>query len=330
MTNIDRRDVVVLGISSLATMIPAGAPVYAQSAYPERPLRLIVPFSAGGVVDVIGRLWAEQIRPLLHTIVIENLGGAGGTIGAAEVARAQPDGYTLLFGNTSTQVLNPAVMARPPYDAATAFVAVSILANSAVSIGVNPRVPANTLSELISYIKANPDKLSYGSPGTGTFTHLAGEMFKQMAGTPDLGHIPYKGAGPGISDLISGHIPIMVMNVTNQGIELHKTGKIRILAVLTPKRLAALPNVATGTETLPNLIAMLFTGLFMPAGTPKPIVDRVAQANHSVMANEAFQKRLVEMGFEPVLDTPAEAQRFIDAERSRLLPLVKSIGFTLG
>src|SRR5215210_1305989 len=246
MTNMNRRDVVVLGISSLATMIPTGAPVYAQSAYPERPLRLIVPFSAGGVVDVIGRLWAEQIRPLLHTIVIENQAGAGGTIGAAEVARAQPDGYTLLFGNTSTQVLNPAVMARPPYDAATAFVAVSILANSAVSIGINPRVPANTLSELISYIKANPDKLSYGTPGTGTFTHLAGEMFKQMAATPDLGHIPYKGAGPGISDLISGHIPIMMLNVTNQAIELHKTGKIRILAVLTPKRLAALPDVSTG------------------------------------------------------------------------------------
>lgn len=330
MENISRRDLVLLGISSLAAMISAGVPVYAQSSYPDRPLRLIVPFSAGGVVDVIGRLWAEQIRPLLHTIVIENHGGAGGTIGAAEVARAQPDGYTLLLGNTSTQVLNPAVMARPPYDPATAFVTVSILANSAVSIAVNPRVPANILAELISYIKANPDKLSYGSPGAGTFTHLAGEMFKQLANTPDLGHVPYKGAGPGISDLISGHIPIMMLNVTNQAIELHKTGKIRILAVLTPQRLTALAEVPTGTETLPNLIAMLFTGLFMPAGTPKSIVDRVAQANRSVMANEVFQKRLVETGFEPVLDTPAEAQRFIDAERSRLLPLVKSIGFTIG
>jgi tripartite-type tricarboxylate transporter receptor subunit TctC len=326
----NRRDLVLLGTSSLAATITAGLPGLAQSRYPDRPIRLVVPFAAGGVVDVIGRLWGEQIRPLLHTIVVENHGGAGGTIGAAEVARAQPDGYTMLFGNTSTQVLNPAVMARPPYDPATAFVTVSILANSAVSIAVNPQVPAKTLAELIAYIKANPGKLSYGSPGAGTFTHLAGEMFKQLAGTPDVGHVPYKGAGPGISDLVSGHIPIMMLNVTNQAIELHKGGKIRIIAVLTAKPLAALPGIPTGAETLPNLIAMLFTGLFMPAGTPKEIIDRVAQANHTVMSDAGFRKRLVEMGFEPVADTPAEAERFIDAERSRLLPLVKSTGFTIG
>ena len=325
----NRRELVVQGISSLAT-ISAGIPAFAQSRYPERPIRLVVPFAAGGVMDIIGRLWGEQIRPLLHTIVVENHGGGGGTIGATDVARAQPDGYTLLFGNTSTQVLNPAVMERPPYDPATAFVAVSILANSAVSVAVNPQVPAKTLAELIAYIKANPGKLSYGSPGAGTFTHLAGEMFKQLAGTPDISHVPYRGAGPGISDLVSGHIPIMMLNVTNQAIELHKTGKIRIVAVLTAEPLSALPEVPIGTETLPNLIAMLFTGLFAPAGTPKEIIERIAQANHSVMSNEAFRKRLVETGFEPVADTPAQAQRFIDAERSRLLPLVKSTGFKIG
>ena len=207
---------------------------------------------------------------------------------------------------------------------------ISILATSAVSIAVHPSVPAKTLQELIAHIKANSGKMSYGSPGVGTFTNLAGEMFKQLAGTPDVTHIPYKGAGPGMSDLVSGHIPIMVLNITNQAISLHQSGKIRILAVLTPKPLSVLPDVPTGTQTLPDLVAMLFTGLFVPAKTPKAIIDRIAQANHAAMASDEFKKKLIAAGFDPVLDTPAEAQRFVDAERARLIPLVKSTGFKLG
>ena len=198
--DMNRRDVVRLGFSSLATTTWAPSSVLAQSQYPDRPIRLIVPFAAGGVVDVIGRLWGEQMKSTLGTVVIENQGGGGGTIGAADVARAQPDGYTVLLGNTSTQVLNPAIMPSPPYDPASAFVTISILANSAVSIAVHPSVPAKSLQELIGHIKANPGKMSYGSPGAGTFTNLAGEMFKQLAGTPDVTHVPYKGAGPGMSD----------------------------------------------------------------------------------------------------------------------------------
>jgi tripartite-type tricarboxylate transporter receptor subunit TctC len=320
-----RRDVLKLGLSAFAV---ASAPraLFAQG-YPDRPIRLVVPFAAGGVVDVIGRLWAAEMKAPLGTVVVENQSGAGGLTGAADAARAAPDGYTILLGNTSTQVLNPAIVEKPPYDPAKAFQTVSILANSAVAIAVAPGLPPKTLAELVAYIKANPGKLSYGSPGAGTFTHLAGEMFKQAAGIPDLVHVPYRGAGPGMSDLVSGHIPMMVLNITSQSLELHRTGKIRIMAVMAARPLAVLPDVPTAQDTLPGLVASLFTGLFVPAGTPQPIVDRIAQANRSAMTSPEFQKKLAATGFESASDTPAEAQRFVDAERARLVPIVKATGF---
>jgi tripartite-type tricarboxylate transporter receptor subunit TctC len=321
----NRRKVLKLAFSTLAVASVPRA-LFAQG-YPDRPIRLIVPFAAGGVVDVIGRLWAAEIKSALGTVVVENQSGGGGMNGAADAARSTPDGYTILLGNTSTQVLNPAITDKPPYDPATAFQTVSIVASSAVAIAVNPGLPPKTLGELVTYIKANPGKLSYGSPGAGTFTNLAGEIFKQSAGIPDLIHVPYRGAGPGMSDLVSGHIPTMVLNITNQSLELHRTGKIRIVAVMTPKPLAVLPDVPTAQETLSGVVASLFTGLFVPAGTPQPIVDRIASANRSAMASVEFQKKLVATGFDSVADTPAEAQRFVDAERARLVPLVKSVGF---
>ena len=321
-----RRDALKLGLSLLAAS-SAPCALLAQGEYPERSIRLIVPYAPGGVVDVIGRLWANEMKSVLGTIVVENQSGAGGLTGAADAARSVPDGYTILLGNTSTQVLNPAISEKPPYDPATAFQTVSIVANSAIAIAINPGIPAKTLGELVAYIKANPGKLSYGSPGAGTFTNLAGEMFKQAAGIPDLVHVPYRGAGPGMSDLVSGHIPTMVLNITNQSLELHRTGKTRIVAVMTPQPLAVLSDGPTANETFPGLIASLFTGLFVPAGTPQPIVDRIARANRSAMVSAEFQKKLAATGFDSVADTPAEAQRFVDAERARLVPLVKAVGF---
>ena len=166
-----RGGIVLCALSALAAtaLLPARAP--AQSDYPNRTIKLIVPFAAGGVVDVIGRLWADKMKPLLGTVVVENQGGASGSIGATEVARAAPDGYTLLLGNTSTQVLNPAIMARPPYDPAKDFTAVGIVANSAIAIGVHPSLPAKDLAKLIAYIKANPGKTTYGTAGAGTIVH---------------------------------------------------------------------------------------------------------------------------------------------------------------
>jgi tripartite-type tricarboxylate transporter receptor subunit TctC len=194
------------GIAALAGT--ALAPLTAR-AYPDRPIRLVVPFSPGGATDVAGRLWAEKMKPLLGTVVTENRGGGGGVTGAAEVARSQPDGHTFLFGNTSTQVLIPAIMNHPPYDPLKDFVGVYIICNSPTSIVVHESVPARNLLELIAYAKANPTKLSYGSAGVGTMTNLSGELFKQLIGVPDIVHIPYKGSAPGVADLASGHIPMM-------------------------------------------------------------------------------------------------------------------------
>lgn len=319
-----RREVIFAG---LAAALPL--PSLAQGAYPTRPIKLVVPFSPGGVVDVIARLWVEEMRPL-GTFVVENQGGAGGITGANAVARATADGYTMLLGNTSTQVVNPLVMANPPYDPAKAFRTISIIANSAVALAVHPGVTAKSLPELVAHIKSSPGKVSYGSPGAGTLTHLTGEIFKQLAGTPDLAHVPYRGAGPGISDLVAGHIPTMMLNITSQVLELHRTGKIRILVVCTPKRIGVLPDVASAAETMPQLVAQLFTGLFVPAATPQDIIDKVAKVNSQAMKSAAFQKKLVDAGFEFVTDTPTEAQKFVDAEIARLGPLIKSTGFKPG
>jgi tripartite-type tricarboxylate transporter receptor subunit TctC len=322
-----RRKTVLCALSVLAVAALLHSEVTAQSDFPNRTIKLIVPFAAGGVVDAIGRLWADKMKPLLGTVVVENHGGAAGSIGATEVAHATPDGYTLLLGNTSTQVLNPAIMAQPPYDPAKDFVAISIIANSAISIGVHPSIPAKNLKELIAFIKAKPKKVVYGTAGAGTFTHLAGEMFKQMAGTPDVTHIPYRGGGPVIADVVSGHIPMMAVNITSQVIELHKTGKIRLVAVFTPKRLAVLPEVPAAVETLPGLTAALFVGVFAPAATPKAIVNRIAQAQQKAIVDTDFKSKLAQSGFEPIVDSPGEALRFVTAERERIIPLAKSLGF---
>ncbi len=325
----NRRDLLMLGAASLSTAL-SRLPAFAQAQYPERPIRMIVPFAPGGVVDVIGRLWADKVKSSLGTIIIDNEGGGGGVIGASHVAHAAPDGYTILLGNTSTQVLNPAIMAKPPYDAAKDFVTIDIIAISATAEIVHSSVPAKTLKELIDYAKANPGKLAYGSAGAGTLTNLAGEMFKQATGNLDIVHVPYRGANPGISDLVSGHIPMMTPNITGQLIDLHKSGKIRILAVNTPARLKALPDVATASETLPNMIAQLFNGLFAPAGTPKAIIDKISQATRKALAEPEFQAKLVESGFEPVLDSsPEKAQRFVMEEHARLLPIIKATGFKM-
>lgn len=317
----NRRELIALG---LAAGFPL--PAWAQGKYPDRPIRMVVPFAPGGVVDLIGRLWSESVKDALGTVVVENQGGAGGTTGASFVARAAADGYTILLGNTSTQVVNPSVMDKPPYDPGKAFTAVSIVANSAVAFAVHPDVPAKTLPELIAYVRADK-KTSYGSPGAGTLTHLGGEIFKQLAGLPDLAHVPYKGAGPGINDLVGGHIPMMALNITGQVLELHRGNKIRIVATCTPKRLDVLKDVQAAPETLPNMIAQLFTGLFVPAATDKAIVTQIADANRKVAKDESYRKRLIESGFDPVVDTPAEAQAYIEAEIARLVPLVKAVGF---
>lgn len=320
-----RRDLLKMGLATAAaTALPRPA-----FAYPDKPIRLIVPFSPGGATDVAARLWAERVKGQLGTVVVENKGGGGGVIGATEVARSAADGYTLLFGNTSTQVLIPTIAAKPAYDPVKDFQPVYVMCNSPTSIVIHESVPAKTLLEFIAYAKANPNKLSYGTAGTGTMTHLAGELFKQLIGVPGITHIPYKGAAPGVADLASGHIPMMTPNVGGPLLQFHASGKVRILAVNAQKRLAVAPEIPTSIEAgLPGMIAGNFNGLFAPAGVPQPIIDRLAQLTKAAVAEADVQKALLKSGFEPITDSGPEAGRqLVASEIKRWTPVIKATNF---
>jgi tripartite-type tricarboxylate transporter receptor subunit TctC len=319
-----RKVLICASVAAAFAMASLGA--YAQAKYPAQPIRVVVPFAPGGVVDTIARLWVQQVEPSLGRIIIDNRGGAGGTIGAAEVARAKPDGYTILLGNTSTQVLNPALMKPAPYDPVKDFVAVDIIAISATSVIVHPSVPARNLKQLIQYAKANPGKLSYGSAGAGTLTHVAGEMLKQRAGGLNIVHVPYKGAGPGIADLISGYVPMMTPNITSRLLSLHREGRVRILSVNAPEPLKGAPELPLSNDAIPGMVAQLFTGLFAPAGTPESILNQLSQVTRKAQSNKKFQEALINSGFEPVLESgPSAAQRLVNEERERFVPVLKSL-----
>ena len=327
----NRRKLMTMGLAGLSASVLSPIAAFAQSRYPDRPIRVIVPFSAGGATDVVGRLWADRVRGALGTVVIENKASGGGALGASEVARAQPDGYTLLFGNTSTQVLLPVLMSPPLYDPLKDFAAVYILCLSPTVIVVHPSVPAHTLAELIAYAKANPGRLSYGSAGAGTLTNLAGELFKQLIGAPDIVHIPYKGSAPGLTDLASGHIPMMTPNIGGPLIDFHRAGKVRILAVAAEERLRAAPDIPTAIEAgLPGMVAANLNGLFAPAGVAPAIVDQIAQATRKLMADEAFGRLLVASGFEPTAQSgPAQAQRLVADELARWTPIMRATNFKM-
>ncbi len=323
-----RREILSCGAASLAAMTLWPLRGLAQGNYPNRSIKLIVPFSAGGVVDAVGRQFAERIKPNLGTVVVENVGGAGGTLGMGEAARAKPDGYTLALCNTSTMVINPAIMPKIVYDPDRDFIPISVLAISASGIIVNPKVPAHNLKEFVAYARANQSKLSYGSAGTGTMTHLAGELFKHLIGAPGIVHVPYKGAGPSIKDLVSGQVQYATINVTGQLLQLHQAHKVNILAVTSPERLKGAPSIPTAIEAgLPNMIATLFTGLVAPAGTPSAIVDKIYQAAARTMHDAGMQKALINQGLEPIVDSsPQKMQAFLREERDRWLPVLKSAG----
>ena len=326
----NRREILQTGLATLSATALAPYAAFGQSKFPERPIRMIIPFSAGGVTDIVGRHWAERMKANLGTIYIENQGGGAGTIGASEVARSQPDGHTIMLGNTSIVVLNPMTSTKLSYNPDKDFVPIGIIAVAATALVVNASVPVKTVKEFVDYAKANPDKMAYGSAGTGTMTHLAGEQFKQLTGLKDLVHVPYKGAGPGIADLVSGHVPAMTPNITGQLLEFHKTGKIRIIAVFAPQRLKGAPEIPTAIELgYPNMIGQLFVGVFAPSATPKPVIEQIAAANHKVMEDAAFQKILVDSGLEPVSDTPEKAKAYVAEESARWAPVVKAIGLKM-
>ena len=323
----DRRNFIGGGLAAgLAVQLLPGRPLHAQAKYPASPVRLIVPYAPGGVVDAMARIWADRMKPY-DTLVIENQGGGGGTIGAASVAHAKPDGYTLLFGDTSSQIIAPYLMLHPPYDGLKDFAPVSMIAASSTSIVVHPSVPATNLAEFITYARANQAKLSYASAGTGTVTHLAGELFKQLAKTPGILHVPYRGSGPGLVDLIAGVVPMMTPNVTSQVLDFHRAGNLRILAVCAPARLKAAPEIPAAPETLPGLVARLTSGVLAPAGTPQAIIDQLSIATTAVAKQPEFAAALQASGLEVRSDvSPAGAQAYLVSERQRLIPIIQAAG----
>jgi len=324
---LNRRDCIRLGAAALAVRYLRGTAALAQSKYPQETIRLIVPYAPGGVVDAVARNWAERIRGPIGTVIVENEGGGGGTIGAATVAHARPDGYTLLFGDTSSQIIAPYLMLHPSYDPAKDFSPVSMIATSSTAIVVHPGVPAKSLSEFIPYAQSHQKQLSYASAGTGTVTHLAGELFKQLIKAPDILHVPYHGAGPGLIDLLAGTVPMMTPNVTSQVLSYHRDGKIRILAVCAAAPLKAAPEIPAAVDTLPGLVVQLTCGVLAPAGTPQAVVAQLSAATAQVMQGPDFQRVMEAAGLDTRADAgAAAAQNYLAAERERLVPIIKAAG----
>jgi tripartite-type tricarboxylate transporter receptor subunit TctC len=316
MHYVNRRAVMARGLTVLSAGALAGgsaafSPVLADINYPKSPIRLIVPRSAGGVLDIIARDWT-RCRSESRRRSRRKYGGGGGMTGTVMVAHATADGYTLLLGSTSDLVLNPALSIEKLYDPVKDFSAISGLAISVAMIMVNPAVPAHNLIELVSYAKKQSRQ---------TVLWLSGRR-----------HIPYKGAAPGYADLIAGTIPIMSTNITGTVLEMHKAGQVRILAVATDHRLSAAPDIETTAEAgYPDLIAQLFVGLFAPAGTPKPIIDRLAKVTVEVIADKDFENKLQAAGFEPVVDFgPDRTTRYFAEEQVRWLPILKESGLKPG
>ncbi len=302
-------------------------PARAQARYPERPIRLVVPFAPGGDGDIMGRLWAKYAAPLFGaTIVVENKAGAGGAIGAAEVARARADGYTLLLGTTTTQIVNPAASPNPAYDALKDFVLVGMVSMNPTCIIVNPAVPAQSLKELVSLVQANPGKFAYGSSGPGTITHLTGELFKLQAGGLQMQHVPYKGGGPAMQDLIAGHIPVITPILSSAVLAQYRAGRARILGVNSDRRLKAVPEIPTSMEAgVPEMRVQVFNGVFAPAGAPREALQVLREATLKLRADAAFLQDLEKAGAE-LFSLPSE-EKFVAEEVARWTRVIKAIGF---
>lgn len=293
------------GIIATVLAIMAMSSAFAQDRYPARPITLVVPFAAGGSTDVIGRRIAAKLEPLLGTtIVVDNKPGASGTIGAAFVARASTDGYTILLG--SDQVVATGALQNLSYDGTRDFVPIALVTTTPVALLAGPSMPAKDVRELIALLKSEPAKHSYGSPGEGSIINLAGEMFKRTAGT-DMVHVPYRGAGPAMNDLIGGHIPLMVGTV-GTSLEQVRGGKVRMLMTFTESRLPQTPDVPSAREIgLPGLIVSSFSGLFVHKDTSPQIIKTLQEAVVLVVGDSEFRRSMEDLGIQVPDDTSPSA-----------------------
>ena len=299
----------------------------ANSSYPERPVKLIIPYAAGGPTDVLGRIVGQKMGELLkQTVVIENRPGSGATVGFTAVAKAPADGYTLLLGDINLSV-NPFLYKSLAYDAQRDFAPIGLIASAPLVLLVNQNSPAKNLQDLMAMAKAEPGKLTFGSAGAGNTTHLAMELFKSKFGL-DIVHVPYKGANPAINDLVAGHIHIMVTGLSGAK-SLVESGKLRALAITGDKRAASLPNVPTFAEAgapLPEMKVGSWWGLFSPAGTPVDVTLELQKTLAQSLASTEVRQRLKDLNIEPLSSTPQELERWVAQEMSIWGQVIKRSG----
>jgi tripartite-type tricarboxylate transporter receptor subunit TctC len=317
-------------VSPLAIVLPVVLALVAESAlaqaWPARPIRLISPFSAGSTVDIMARTIAPPLGELLgQNVVVENRGGAGGNIGVDAVAKAAPDGYTLGIGTTGPLAINPHLMAKVPYDPTRDFAPVVLLAQGPNVLVVHPSVPARTVAELVALAKAKPGTLSYGSAGVGSTGHLAGELFRSLAGI-DIAHVPYKGNQDALTDVIAGQIQIVFSGLPPI-LSSVQAGRIRALAIAGDRRLPPIPDVPTVAEAgLKGAEVMPWYGVIAPAGTPSDVVDRLNAAVTKVMAQPDVRAKFLATGSDPAVGTPAAFATLIREEGVRWRDVIRKAG----
>ena len=312
-------------VVAMAAVAAVTTTAYAQN-YPTRAITLVIPFAPGGSTSIVGRGIADKMSELLgEKVVVDNRPGAGGTVGTKAVARSEPDGYTLVLGYTGTLAIGPSLYKSVGYDPRKDFAPIGLIGNAPNSLVVNPSFPAKTVAELIAYAKANPGKVNFGSAGAGTASHITGEYFARAAGIT-LVHIPYKGTGPALTDLLGGHIPMAFAPIPASHPNV-TAGKLRALAVTSITRSGLLPDVPTMIEAgLPGFDASLYYGLAAPAGTPRPIIDKLNKVLREALGSDEVKKQLGNDGTEITPGTPEDYADFIDKDEKKWSQLLKVAG----
>lgn len=312
----------VIGVAAALGL--AAASVTAQD-YPTRPVRLVVPYAPGGPVDIVGRLTAQKLsEALAQQVVVENRAGAGGNIAVELVARATPDGHTLLMGANGTNAINPSLYKKLPVDPEKDLAPISMVASSAMILVVHPSLPVASVKQLIALARAKPGAITYASSGSGSTAHLSSELFKSMARI-DLLHVPYKGAGPALTDLVAGHVQTMITAISST-LPYVKAGRLKALGVSSEKRLPILPEIPAVAEQLPGYEVITWYGVFAPAGTPRPVIDKLNQALVRVLATPDAQGKLAALGADARTNAPEQFAESVRKERAKWARIIQESG----